>query len=377
MFEEFSWKRFFLKILKRIGYATGLLTVVIGVGGLIFHQSCKTAPAIFKPINAVVNNDASKDIEKYKRTEETSYLTFPEWYLVFNPQEYAAWLQAGKKPSEFPYFQSINQVWSSYCTVYGVANTHYPANPLNHLMVGVIGVSFTVEYTVKGIWENTIGRLSEWSANGELVAEDFVATAAATEYGQFVPFKPFYEFPFGKVVTKLWRDTPYGGPHQIRKWERKIALTLEYGVKAGYSKLILVGTRSVYGIADTEVFATVENVKPAMVKTEGVRSVKDLGAGVHILALPHYQGFTDTVPGLVRQGLKFRDIAGNDEILLSSIVSKDFTYELPAGAVLFEQDILTDSNKKRVAVQAPVLSLSEIILGLEKAGGTIEHLFDY
>ena len=46
-------------------------------------------------------------ISAYYRGEEQTLLTIPEWYLVFNPVEYADYLEAGSNPSAFPFFSSI------------------------------------------------------------------------------------------------------------------------------------------------------------------------------------------------------------------------------------------------------------------------------
>jgi hypothetical protein len=40
-------------------------------------------------------------IKGYFRDEAQSILTVPEWYLVFNPKEYADYLEAGNNPSIF------------------------------------------------------------------------------------------------------------------------------------------------------------------------------------------------------------------------------------------------------------------------------------
>lgn len=47
-------------------------------------------------------------IETYKRGEEQSFLGLPEWYIVFNGDEYAAHLMQ-HNPSDFPYWQSSKE----------------------------------------------------------------------------------------------------------------------------------------------------------------------------------------------------------------------------------------------------------------------------
>ncbi len=93
------------------------------------------------------------------RPEEQTFLTIPEWFLVFSPKEYAEDVQR-RPPSSFPFFDHIVQFWRGYRAVVR-ATENYPVNWGYHLMVVVIGVSTTVEYGMKGVYESTLGRLTE------------------------------------------------------------------------------------------------------------------------------------------------------------------------------------------------------------------------
>ena len=53
---------------------------------------------------------------------------------------------------------------------------------------------------------------------------------------------PWYEFPFTKAFDGLWNTTE--PDHKVRHWERRFALSGEYGVKAGYAALHRLGLRS-------------------------------------------------------------------------------------------------------------------------------------
>src|SRR5262249_58144350 len=50
--------------------------------------------------------------------------------------------------------------------------------------------SFTVEYGLKGLYEKTVGRLTEWIAGNEMTDEDHYAALLAREYGTFVRKPP-------------------------------------------------------------------------------------------------------------------------------------------------------------------------------------------
>ncbi len=88
-------------------------------------------------------------------------------------------------------------------------------------------------------------------------------------------------------------------------------------------------------------------------------------------------GTDETVLELVRCGARFREFAGNDEIMLTAIAPASWSATGVDGQLLFEQPILTDPASKRVAINVPVRSLHRILLALEERGARLEHLYDY
>jgi hypothetical protein len=309
------------------------------------------------------------------RPVEASYLSFPEWYLVFNPQEYARIL-ATHPASDFPYFESIGQFWFGYAQVYAVTRHGYPFDSGDHLMDMVIGISTTIEYAAKGLYEGSIGRLSEWSASGRTAEEDYAATVAK-DYGDFVPTQPWFDFPFGKALKGLWTGTGLVGVNMVRKCERKFALSLEYGVKWGYASLIRLASHAVYGLADDKIYATLRARQGQPFALAGLSWVKKLKKGSWIVTLPHYQGFTDTAPKLAARGADFLDVAGNSEILLTLCAPEARSFDLAPGRRLFSMEMLASPGVQRVAVQVPVKSLGAILRRMKAEGLALEHLYDY
>jgi hypothetical protein len=221
-----------------------------------------------------------------------------------------------------------------------------------------------------------VGRFFEW-ISGASTPEDTYAADVAREYGDFIPTQPWYDFPFGRKLTGLWSTTRIFGPSFLRKSERKFFLSLEYGVKYLYAGVIRLATHSVYGIADTVVYASVTNITDRSFENTNVKKIKQLGEGSWIITVPHYQGFTDTVPALARQGVEFNEIAGNDEILVTVIAPAAWKYDLADGRLLFTMELLTGPELKRVAIQAPVKSLGKLLREIEARQLRVEHLFDY
>ncbi len=317
-------------------------------------------------------------IPAYVRHGEMTYLTFPEWYIVWSAQEYGRSLSAGNRPSNFPYLSSVAQFWCGYGHMHTATKNNFALNRAEYVALTVIGTSFSVEYFVKAAYENTLGRLSEWTAGGATTSEDIYAAEVARDYGDFLQEIPFYDYPFGAKLIGLWRSTPLLERNFIRAWERKFALSLEYGVKAGYGWLIRTATHAAYAPAVQEIMLEIRgNIPERIITEQHIRVLKELPDGGEIIAMPSYKQFTDAMRVFAREGIVIRNIAGHDRIVLTAILSSDLKDEELTSYALFDEPILTDSQKKRVIYVVPVERLGEIILKLEGLGAEFEHVYDY
>jgi len=317
------------------------------------------------------------NISEYNRPEESTYLTFPEWHLVYIPEEYADWIKSNP-PSSYPYFASISQFWEGYCNVYEITKGNYGFNIGDHFMLWVIGTSSSIEFGAKGIYENSVGRFSEWTSSNDATEEDEFAYHFNKEYVNFLYDYPWYEFSFASQFGVLWKETDIFGEHIIRKFERRIMLSFELIIKTIYGGLINGATFILYGKAPLEIYATVENSSEYMFRDfPKMIKVQDLEGGLTVVKLPRYGEFTEILPRLSNEGLIFVDIAGNDEIFLTAVVNKNWDYELEEGEVLFNMNILTNKDDKRIGIRSPVKSLSNILNYLESKNAKIEHLYDY
>lgn len=350
-----------------------MLLAVVWSAGFIAVK-CYSGNAASGPSDANAGR-APTGIASYEREEAATYLTLPEWYIVYNTDEYARSL-ASHPPSGFSYAGSIRQYWRYYGAVCDATRGAYPFSAGNHLMLGVIGSSFSIEYALKGLYENTVGRLTEWIA-GHDTAEDAFARNTATQYGAFMHTVPWYEFPFGAKIAALWNETPARGPHVIRKWERRLALTSEYGVKAAYGWLIGLGTQATYGEADLRIHATIENAGAQIYATGAVKQVTAAGVGATIVTLPRYEAFTAQMLTLLQQGVRFVDIAGNGEILVTVLAPSAWTARELHAAVLLDETLLTDGATRRIGLKVPVRALHIVVPQIQSRGGRVEHFYDY
>jgi hypothetical protein len=351
------------------------VAVLAGVVPTLFIAVRCVRPGVAPPPRAPEVERVVSEVRDYFRGGAATYLTVPEWYIVYSTEEYARWLRT-RPPSGFPYLSASRQYWDYYGAMCDATRNAYPFDAGVHLMLGVIGVSFTAENTAKAIYENTVGRLTEWTS-GHATAEDAFAHRTNAEYGRFMHTVPWYQFPFGGKVVALWRETPLWGPGLARKWERRAALTAEYTVKAGYAWLIRWATGTVYAPEDARIHAWVSGAPAALQADQRVGKVKELPGGASIVALPRYEAFTEIVHSLVIQGVRFRDIAGNDSIVMTAIVKRAGPVPTDIGEVLFTAPILTDPAATRIVVRTPVGSLYPAHTGLERAGARLEHLYDY
>lgn len=361
--------------LARALAVVGVLAVLVVAMPTIFIGVRCIRPGATPPTRSPEVERLAAGIRGYVRGGAATYLTVPEWYIVYSTEEYASFLRANP-PSRFPYLGASRQYWEYYGAMCEATRGVHPVDPGVHLMLGVIGVSFTAENTVKAVWENTAGRLTEWLGSHR-TEEDAFAQRTATEYGRFMHTVPWYEFPFASRLAALWRETALWGPAPARKWERKLALSAEYGVKAVYGWLIRTGTGAVYDAEAERVYVWIEQAPATVFADPRVRRVKDVAPGSSVVTLPRYEAFTDVVRALARQGVRFRDVAGNDVIALSAIARRGTSPPPDAGTLLFSAPILTDPAATRLVVRTPVASLHAAPAALERAGARLEHVYDY
>ena len=214
---------------RALGGVTAALFIAAAAPGVAIATRCALAPkSLVQAAAGAVQ--AAEVVPGYSRAGSATYLTLPEWSIVYTTEEYASTLRHAR-PSAFPYFSGIADFWWYYAQVCGASCSGYSFDAAHHVTLVVIGSGFAVEQALKGVYENSVGRLAE-IASGNDTEEDAFAAATAEEYGRFMRTTPWYEFAFGEKFRLLWRETPLWGTHPIRKVERRFALSAEYAAKA-------------------------------------------------------------------------------------------------------------------------------------------------
>ena len=363
----------FVKGLLKIVVA---LVVVLVVSGAIAFGSIEYFCA--PPATSTAETPSLPiDDANYRRLEANTYFTFPEWYIVYSFEDFGRFLET-KPESEFPYFSQIAGFWRSYCG----ANRLGAGLPGDHLeykrMVYVIGVSFTYELAIKGLYENTIGRLTEWFRGSTPSAEDVYARRVTQEYGTFLHEVPWYGFPFTEKLSGLWRETPLVGGNPVRSIERKVALSAEYLVKAGYASLLTL-TIAAAGLSDDPEIRFVVKGDPApiLAAEPTVHLVRPLPDGMSLLIAPRYAAFTDLVKRLAPLNVEYVELAGNRRIMLTAIVPEGVKPAVSGTREVFSLPVDATPGMVRIGVDLDVADLSPIVNAYKAAGIEVEHVYDY
>ena len=337
------------------------------------------------PTHAVLDASVRDRLDSagtYARDEGQTFLTHPEWYIVYSSDEYAEWLQ-NRLPTSFPYATSIAHFWIDYREAVAQTRNAYPFNTGYNVMLGVIGVSYSAELALKGLYENTIGRFSGWTAGGALTEEDRYAAEVAADYGKFIHVRPWYEYRFASKLGDLWTDVPLWGRAPIRKWERRFFLTLEYGFKAMYAALITVGTHAAYAPQEDRMQMVVTGWTDSVASHHpAIKTVARLDSVFSVVAAPRYDEFRDAIRRLAASGdsVRISEIAGNHTIFLTGVAPRQWVYaDSATGArVVFNLALPSDSTRKRVAMRVPVGELLTVLRRLDAGGALkVDHVYDY
>jgi len=326
---------------------------------------------------------ALDSVKGYSRKEASEYLTHPEWDLVYGSEAYARWLEQAKRPSGFPYVGSVGTFWRSYAGTYEAAKDRYGVDMGTHVMLNVIGVSTAIEYGLKGLYENTIGRLTEWNMPAGGTAEDRYAAKVARDYAKLIATKGWYEFPFMHAFEGLWSDVPLTGPGFLRKWERRFALSAEYLVKAAYASIIGAGTAA--GYAPDELTRHVvavgwsEPLDASLGGNAHFTRARDLDRGYELLTVGRYDPYRDALLALSDHAdcVRIAEINGSEVVTIAGTAPN--AWRTPARtSVVVAYRMPDDPSRTRILLRVQARDLLDALHGLRTGGQfQVEHIYDY
>jgi FAD/FMN-containing dehydrogenase len=316
-----------------------------------------------------------ESIKGYFRDEAQTFLTVPEWYLVFNPKEYADYLEAGNNPSAFPFYASINEYWTLYDRSMKLVSNAYPKNEEYTTMLNVIGVSITLEYTAKMLYENTVGRVFSWFSNGTASDEERTIIEAQRAYSNFIYDKAWYEFEFMPWVKKVWSISNSANSNWFRKMERTLFFTLEFTFKAGYANLIEWAAKASYEEPVSEIYLLISTADS--LQTSEHLKIIERQKDKKIIGIKRWGAFTKTILEIADKEIDILEIGGNDEILVSVLMDKNQKNIFTHDELLYESTVVSKPDRNRKVYLLPASRLLSFIKESKQQGVEVEHIFDY
>ncbi|HLG59617.1 MAG TPA: hypothetical protein VI485_30040 [Vicinamibacterales bacterium] len=306
----------------------------------------------------------------FQRREANTYLTYPEWHIVYAYDGLAEALKTGDEHA-FDYIRSVSAFWRSTCALMRVADAHGGADGNTRAMIHTIGVSFTTEMGVKGAYEETIGRAAAWLRGRDKTPQDTFVSEMAVDYAAFLRQTPWYKYPFGRKARELWA-APVDGV--VRGWERRLGLGLEFTAKAAYAK-VLAGAaanapaqlviRSIVAGLDEKTLSSIPGVHVIGARPGGVE-----------IETPRYDLFTSILVDIARRGGTISEIAGNDDIMVSVTIPEGSDSRLQQGTVIMR--LKRDGfRSERLLVDMKVSGLAAFLNAHPLGDPGLEHVFDY
>lgn len=307
----------------------------------------------------------------FQRKEADTYLTYPEWHIVFAYDGLAEGLKSGDEHA-FDYFASVAGFWRSTCSLMRVADAHGGAGWDTRSMIHTIGVSFTAEMAIKAAYEETIGRATAWWRGRDKTPQDKAIATMAVEYAAFLRQTPWYQYPFRREARELWA-APISG--SVRGWERRFGIGLEFAAKAAYAR-VLGGAVAATAPAQLVIRSVVSGLQePELSSVPGVKIIGARDGGLEI-ETPRYDLFTRILVDISRRGGTVVEIAGNDEIMVTLTLPEGADARLPHGAVIMRMKrdgFLSD----RLLVDVKVPNLASLLRAYPVGDPGLEHVFDY
>ncbi len=306
----------------------------------------------------------------WQRAEARTYLTYPEWHIVYAYEGYAEVLKRAD-PHNFPYSQAITGFWTSLCALTEKADELGEAGTDAKLTIYTIGASFTLEMLFKAAYEETIGRMASWTSDTS--PQDKVEAAMADDYATFLQEVPWYKYDFDGWYAKLMAAPTQG----VRSFERRIALGIEWKAKAAYARLIEKAAGAV-GKDELTMRIAIQGATPAYLESFPKVTIIRTEGDTIIAEVPRYRTFTRLVENMIilsrDSEARIVEIAGNDDILVS-------LQSRPNPILPDNINILSVTkrpgtyDKTRVLITLKVDQLHSLYPLLKLSG--LEHIYDY
>jgi hypothetical protein len=360
-----------LKWLRRVAIALAIVVLLCTAPIAYVEFRCTATP----DLSAQQASPFAITEPGYRRAVGDSYLTYPEWSIVYAYDDIAGVARQSSE-SAFDYLSEITGFWRSLCRATRAAQRVGPVTADQKITNYIIGISFTAEMAVIGLYERSFGAATVWIRGPKRTGEDEFALHVADDFAAFLRQTPWYQYPFFSQLERFWRETPFGEGNIVRGVERRFALTFEYGGKALYA--IPIGALAGVSPADLKLMSVVERLDDKdYAADKRVKKVRDIGEDATLIETPRYQEYTEILRGLGARGRKAIEIAGNRRILATVIARDEAKLATPGATQIFEAPIQSRPGWRRIGLDAEVAALTRLIGEVEKQGAEFEHAYDY
>ncbi|WP_158814524.1 hypothetical protein [Methylocapsa sp. S129] len=360
-----------MKWLRRALAALGIVVILCAAPIAYVETRCEATP----DLPSAEANPFNLTEQGYRRAEGDSYLTYPEWYIVHAYTDLAGVTRQSSE-SAFDYIASVTGFWRSLCRATIAAGRVGPVTSDQKITNYIIGLSFTAEMTITGLYERTIGAATVWMRGPQRTDEDEFALAAADSYAAFLQQTPWYRYPFWPQLQRFWRKTPLDHGNLLRSLERRFALSLEYGGKALYA--IAIGALAGYSPADLRLMSVVAHLDADDLAAEPrIKKLRDIGDSATLIETPRYQEYTEILRRLGARGRDVIEIAGNRRILTTIVAPAEAKLTTPGAIEIFSIPLQSRPGWRRIGLDTDVGALTRLIGEVGKQGAEFEHAYDY
>ncbi|CAN5317481.1 hypothetical protein BH10PSE7_BH10PSE7_21780 [soil metagenome] len=368
-----------MRILRKLVGTIVVLSAIAAVPAVYLAAVCTGRDGGSTAISSLVPPELRQQLDAlpgYREEEARSYLSYPDWYAIFVARDYARFID-NRYPSGFGFLTAALEYWRGYCAVNRYASVHYPFDWRANLGLYAYGIGHSVKYTLNGLYENTIGRLSEAFAPVTASAEDLFARSFADDYSEWLLSAPWYDYPFFSRLQNFWESVPFLGPGQIRKLERRFALSAELAINGGHAALVKDRPQAA-GEPQEEIHAVMKGLPGDTGAIDGrIRVLQTFDGGLQLVQFPRGEVFSEIAPKFVGRGAQFLEIAGNDTILITATGRNGWSPPDDVGERLFETPILSGDGGTRFGISVPVPMLITAIEMIATSGGRFERVYDY
>ena len=295
-----------------------------------------------------------------RRPEARTLLTWPEWQIVHAYEDYARVITTGD-PHDYAFLPEIARFWSSLCTLSQASGPQGGVPFDSKTMLYTIGASFTLELGLKAAYEETVGRLATLIRGPERAELEDLTATMATDYAAFLYQVPWYRWDFSRDAATLSATTDPG----LRNWERRAAIGLEFRAKSAYAGMIAAAVAAT-GFDELTLRSVVTGLSAAeLAAIQGITVIQTRPEGVEI-ETARYQAFTALARVLAAKGVRFVEIAGNDDILYTALSTAPTA---PGALMNLPRQGFADFRHLHL-IKVPDLATA-------LRSGTVEHIHDF